>query len=72
MDRSTGETLNGDCECPVGKELHGACKHFAAVLLIPQHFTETGSVVIEKRCTDYLHILTSLKQPTMVRKIDKK
>eukprot|EP00105_Crassostrea_gigas_P029744 XP_011451771.1 PREDICTED: uncharacterized protein LOC105345344 [Crassostrea gigas] len=56
MDKSTGDTLNSDCECPAGKGPHGTCKHLAAVLLMLQHFTETGSVVIDKSCTENLQL----------------
>lgn len=56
MDKRTGDTLNSDCECPAGKGPHGTFKHLAAVLLMLQHFTETGSVVIDKSCTENLQL----------------
>lgn len=56
MDKRTGDTLNSDCECPAGKGPHGTCKHLAAVLLMLQHFTETGSIVIDKSCTENLQL----------------
>lgn len=61
MDKRTGDTLNSDCECQAGKGPHGICKQLAAVLLMLQHFTETGSVVIYKICTENLQLFNKPK-----------
>uniref|UniRef100_K1P1G8 Uncharacterized protein n=1 Tax=Magallana gigas TaxID=29159 RepID=K1P1G8_MAGGI len=61
MDKSTGDNLNSDCECPAGKGPHGTCKHLTAVLLMLQHFTETGSAVIDKSCTEKLQLFPTPK-----------
>ena len=56
MDKRTGDAINSDCECPAGKGPHGTCKHLAAVMLMLQHFTETGNVAVDKSCTENLQL----------------
>ncbi|XP_069103806.1 uncharacterized protein [Argopecten irradians] len=54
LDKLTGDPINTHCECPAGKWPHGTCKHLAAVLLMLQHFINTGVIQVEKSCTEHL------------------
>ncbi|XP_021362744.1 uncharacterized protein LOC110456373 [Mizuhopecten yessoensis] len=54
IDKLTGDPVNTHCECPAGKGPHGTCKHLAAVLLMLQHFINTGEIQVEKSCTESL------------------
>ena len=49
-----GDLVNSECECPAGRGPHGTCKHLAAVVLMLKHFTESGSVMVDKSCTENL------------------
>ncbi|XP_046542946.1 uncharacterized protein LOC124253250 [Haliotis rubra] len=50
----TGAPVISHCECPAGKGRHATCKHIAAVLIMAEHFVATGSLHVEKSCTENL------------------
>ena len=54
IEKESGDPVNTECECPSGKGPHGTCKHLAAVLLVLEEFVNTGTLAIQKTCTENL------------------
>lgn len=54
INKQTGEVKNSHCECPSGKGPHGTCKHIASVLLMLVDFISSGSLRIQRTCTESL------------------
>ncbi|XP_021369785.1 uncharacterized protein LOC110460902 [Mizuhopecten yessoensis] len=54
LEKISGDPVNTHCECPAGKGPHGTCKHDAAVLLMIEHFTDSGTMKVQKSCTENL------------------